>query len=151
MAVSLGTKTGYTCVIMAALAFATYSILSERCMQTHTPWTVLFYGLLFAALTWNVLHSPLAAFFRAYTPLEWGCIGFVGTFGTIVPFGLYFEGIKRISATHASITATLEPVTAGAVAMLFLGERMTTLQMVGGLVVITAIVLLQGQHDTSGN
>ena len=129
--------------ILAAIAFAVYSILSEHGMQKYTPWTVLFYGMLFAALMWNVLHPPLAAVFQSYTPVQWLWIGFVGFCGTILPFGLYFEGIRRIAPTHASLTATLEPISAGVIAALFLGEIMAPLQILGGVMVIVSILMLQ--------
>lgn len=128
---------------LAAIAFAVYTILSEQGMQKYTPWTVLFYGMLFAALMWNVLHPPLGAVFQSYTPIQWLWIGFVGLCGTILPFGLYFEGIRRIAPTHASLTATLEPISAGVIAALFLGEVMAPLQILGGGMVIVSILMLQ--------
>jgi DME family drug/metabolite transporter len=128
---------------LAAIAFAVYSILSEHGMQKYNPWTVLCYGMLFAALMWNVLHPPLAAVFQSYPPDQWLWIGFVGLCGTILPFGLYFEGIQRIASTHASLTATLEPISAGVIAALFLGEVMAPLQMLGGAMVIVSILMLQ--------
>jgi drug/metabolite transporter (DMT)-like permease len=129
--------------ILAAVAFATYSLLSEYGMRKYNPRTVLLYGLLFAALIWNILHSPLKALLHTYSPVEWFWILFIATCGTIFPFGLYFEGIKRIRATHASITATLEPISAGVIAAIFLGETMAPLQILGGLLVIASIILLQ--------
>ncbi len=128
---------------LAAIAFAVYSILSDHGMRKYTPWTVLFYGLLFAALMWNVLHPPFRAVFQPYTTIQWLWIGFVGLCGTIFPFGLYFEGIRRISPTHASLTATLEPISAGVIAALFLGEMMAPLQILGGVIVIVSILVLQ--------
>ena len=68
---------------------------------------------------------------------------FIAVCGTIVPFGLYFEGIRRIKPTHASITATLEPISAAVIAAVFLGEAMGALQITGGLIVIVSIVTLQ--------
>jgi drug/metabolite transporter (DMT)-like permease len=129
--------------LTAAVAFAVYSISSDYGMRTYSPWTVLLYGMLFAALMWNILHPPLEAFLHMYSPIQWGCILFIGIFGTIFPFGLYFEGIKRIQPTHASITATLEPISAGVIAALFLGEVMVPLQIIGGLIVIVSIIILQ--------
>jgi drug/metabolite transporter (DMT)-like permease len=70
-------------------------------------------------------------------------IVFIGLGGTIAPFGLYFEGVKRIKPTHASITATLEPISAGVIAAVFLGEVMGALQIMGGFIVIVSIILLQ--------
>jgi drug/metabolite transporter (DMT)-like permease len=127
---------------MAAIAFAVYSILSDYGMRSHSPWTVLLYGMLFAAVMWNILHPPVEAFLHGYSPIQWGCIAFIGIFGTIFPFGLYFKAIKRIKPTNASITATLEPISAGVMAALFLGE-MVPLQIVGGLIVIGSIIILQ--------
>jgi drug/metabolite transporter (DMT)-like permease len=129
--------------MLAAISFAVYSILGEHGMRKYTPWTVLLYGMLFAALMWNSLHPPLEAFLHRYSPVQWGWILFIGICGTIFPFGLYFEGIKRIKPTHASITATLEPISAGVIAAVFLGEVMMTLQIIGGLIVIVSIIILQ--------
>jgi hypothetical protein len=54
---------------------------------------------------------------------------FIGIFGTIFPFGLYFKGSKQIKSTNAGITATLHPISAGVIAALFLGEAMVPLQI----------------------
>ena len=129
--------------LLAAVSFAIYSVLSEYGMRKYTPWSVLLYGMLFAALMWNVLHPPLEAFRHRHSPEQWGWIFFIGTCGTIFPFGLYFEGIKRIRPTHASITATLEPISAGVIASIYLGEAMAPLQIIGGLIVIVSIIRLQ--------
>jgi drug/metabolite transporter (DMT)-like permease len=136
-------RIGIIAGILAAVSFAVYSILSDYGMRKYTPWTVLLYGLLFAALMWNILHPPLEAFFHRYSPVQWGWILFIGICGTIFPFGLYFEGVKRIQPTHASITATLEPISAGVIAAVFLGEVMAPLQIIGGLIVIVSIIILQ--------
>jgi drug/metabolite transporter (DMT)-like permease len=133
--------------LMAALAFATYTLLSEYGMRKYTPWTVLLYGLLFATLAWNVLHPPLKALFQFYDPAEWFWIGFISVCGTVLPFGLYFEGIQRIRSTHASITATLEPITAGVISALLLGEYLSPLQILGGVLVIASIIGLQWKNE----
>jgi drug/metabolite transporter (DMT)-like permease len=136
-------RVGIIAGILAAVSFAVYSILSEYGMRQYTPWTVLVYGMLFAALMWNILHPPLEGFLHNYSLVQWGWILFIGVCGTIFPFGLYFEGVKRIQPTHASITATLEPISAGIIAALFLGEVMAPLQIIGGLIVIGSIIILQ--------
>ena len=133
--------------ILSAVAFAWYSIHGEYGMRRYSPWTVLFYAILFAALVWNLLHPPLEAFFHRYTAVEWGWILYIGVMGTLLPFGLYLEGVNLIRSTRASITAILEPITAGAIAFFFLNERMHTLQILGGCLVIAAIILLQFKQE----
>ena len=136
-------RLGILAGLLAAVSFAVYSVLSERGMRKYSPWTVLLYGMLFAAMMWNLLSPPFGAFTQRHSALQWVGIVFIAIFGTIIPFGLYFQGVKRIQPTHASITATLEPISAGIVAALFLGEAMLPLQVLGGGLVIASILILQ--------
>ncbi|MBI5848009.1 MAG: EamA family transporter [Nitrospirae bacterium] len=136
-------KAGILSGLASAVALALYSVRSEYGMRSYSAWTVLFYALLVAAIVWNSIISPFAAFTAKYSASAWGWIGYVSLFGTVVPFGLYNEGVKRICSTHASITATLEPVMAGMLAFVFLGEVLTPLQIAGAGLVIASIVLLQ--------
>ncbi len=135
--------------LISAVTFATYSIMGEYGMRRYNPWTVLFFALFVAALSWNILHPPLEAFFHNYSLVEWGWIMYIGVLGTLVPFGLYLEGINLIRSTRASITATLEPITAGVISYIFLSEVMEFLQITGGVLVIVSVIMLQlkQEHD----
>jgi drug/metabolite transporter (DMT)-like permease len=59
------------------------------------------------------------------------------------PFYLPYPGLLPNISSNASITATLEPISAGIIAALFLGEVMVPFQIMGGLIVIGSIVILQ--------
>jgi drug/metabolite transporter (DMT)-like permease len=133
--------------VACAFAFALYSVKSEYGMRSYKPWTVLFYALLFAAVIWNVLEPPLSAFSLTYSAVFWWWILFIAVFGTVIPYGLYNEGINLILPTRASITATLEPVIAGCISFLFLGEVMGPLQIAGAGLVIASVLILQVRKD----
>jgi drug/metabolite transporter (DMT)-like permease len=133
--------------LTSAITFAGYSLLGERAMHRYKPWTVLFYALAFSALTWHVVYPPFTYFRAGYSLAEWGWIFYISIVGTILPFGLFFAGINHIRSTRASITATLEPIFAGFLAFMLLGERLLLLQVVGGCMVILAIVVLQLQQE----
>lgn len=129
--------------LLSAVGFAWYSIQGQYGMERYNAWTVLFYALLFAALMWNGLIAPLNGFLQGYTTTQWIWIAYIGFMGTLLPFGLYLEGVSRIRAPHASITATLEPISAGFISYLFLGELLENLQIAGAALVIGAIILIQ--------
>jgi len=129
--------------ILSAITFAWYSVHGEYGMRRYNPWTVLFFALFFGALVWNVLHPPLEAFMHAYSLVQWAWILYIGVLGTLVPFGLYLEGINLIRSTRASITATLEPITAGIISYIFLNEIMEAAQITGGIIIIASITCLQ--------
>jgi len=140
-------KAGILSGLTSAVALALYSVRSEYGMRTYSAWTVLSYALLVAAIIWNVIIPPFAAFAGSYSASAWGWIVYIGLFGTIAPFGLYNEGVKRIRSTHASITATLEPVMAGLLAFVLFGEVLTPLQLAGAGLVIASILLLQARNS----
>jgi drug/metabolite transporter (DMT)-like permease len=129
--------------LLSAVTFAWYAIHGEYGMRRYNPWTVLFYALFIGAVVWNILHPPLEAFMHAYSPVQWSWILYIGVMGTLIPFGLFLEGINLIRSTRASITATLEPITAGIISYIFLNEILEILQITGGVIVIVSIILLQ--------
>ena len=136
-------RVGLLSALASAVTFAWYTVRCEYGMKKYPPWTVVFYGLLFASATWNILHPPLTGFLKPSGGAQWGCVLLVGCLGTVLAFICYNEGIRRIGATRASITATLEPITAGFIAWILLGETMEFWQGLGAALVIPSIIALQ--------
>jgi drug/metabolite transporter (DMT)-like permease len=116
-------------------------------MRRYEPWTVLFYALFFAAAFWNIVVPPFESLRCSYSLFQWSLILYIVVLGTIVPYLLYSEGINLIRSTRASVTATLEPITAAFISYWFLGEILQPLQMIGGLLVITSVVFLQLRQE----
>jgi drug/metabolite transporter (DMT)-like permease len=131
----------------AAVSFAAYTLLGERTMHRYSPWTVLLYTLAFAALTCHALDPSFDYAGTDRNAGQWARMAFVAVLGTAVPFGLYFAGIDLIRASRASITATSEPIFAGVAAFVLLGETLGLLQILGGGLVIGAVILLQLKHE----
>lgn len=131
----------------AAVSAAGYTLLGERGMHRYKPSTLLFYAMAFGCLTWHIIYPPFHYAVAGFSPYQWKWILYIAVMGTIIPFGLYFVGINYIRSTRAIITATLEPISAAFMAFFFLGEAMEPLQILGGMVVVGAIVLLQTQRE----
>lgn len=62
-------------------------------------------------------------------------------------FSTGFPSKRTIRSTRASVTATLEPITAGFISFLFLGEKPEAFQILGGALVIASIILLQVKKE----
>jgi drug/metabolite transporter (DMT)-like permease len=133
--------------LSSALCFAVYTLVGERGMHRYSPWTVLFYAFLFATVTWHTLYPPFQYIRAGFTAAQWGWILYISIVGTVLPFGLFFVGVNYVRSTRASITATLEPISAGLFAYLFIGESLQPLQMAGGAMVVAAIVVLQLKRE----
>lgn len=147
---------GITAALGAAFALAAYILMAERERKHRDPASLSFYGFLFATLFWAVIN-PLWQFpwevlddtvslqgnLSEHTAPVWILIAFIVVVGTMITFTLLTGALRHITATRASIVATLEPVIATVVAWLWLGETFGTAQLIGGAVVLTGIMLAQ--------
>jgi drug/metabolite transporter, DME family len=138
---------GIVSALASAVCFAAYTLLGEKGMHRYAPWTVLFYAFFFAALSWHLFYPPFHYLRAGYSLGQWGWLLYISVMGTVVPFALFFMGINLIRSTRASITATLEPISAGLFAYLFLVEGLAPLQVAGGIMVVGAVILLQVKQE----
>ncbi len=136
-------RIGIVSGLISSLFFSFYALYGEKGLKKYDPWTLILYGFGFGALFYWTLISPMKVITEGYSFKIWMAFLYIAIFSTLVPFGLYFKGIERVRATRASITATWEPVVAGITAYFVLEEVLSPLQVLGGIGVIAAIVLLQ--------
>jgi drug/metabolite transporter (DMT)-like permease len=147
---------GVTAAFGGALALTAYLLMAERERRHRDAASLSFYGFLFAALLWAVVQ-PLWNFpwavldddvslqgnLSEHSAPMWALVGFIVIVGTMITFSLLTGSLKHISATRASIVATLEPVVATVIAWAWLGESFGPTQLVGGAIVIAGILVAQ--------
>ena len=136
-------RIGIVSGLISSLFFSFYALYGEKGLKRYDPWTLILYGFGFGAVFYWILISPMKVITEGYPFKIWMAFLYIAIFSTLIPFGFYFKGIERVRATRASVTATWEPVVAGVTAYFALGEVLSPLQVVGGIGVIAAIVLLQ--------
>ena len=61
---------------------------------------------------------------------------------------LFLAGLRRITSSEASILSTTEPLFGVLIAALFLGEKLSFIQIIGGLFILTAMILLTLKQGT---
>jgi len=138
--------------VAAGAAYAYYVLHAESLTRVRSAPAVLGIGLAFGAVVlsvvmpwWSFPWSALATT-ASSAPLDlpaWLYCTFVVVLGTVVPFALMLAGVHRIGADGASVTAMLEPILAGAVAWVALGQVLTTEQVIGGAIVLAAVTAAQ--------
>ena len=57
-------------------------------------------------------------------------------------YWLYEAGLPKVGPSTAAIISTVEPLVSVAMAMLWFGERLGVVQILGGALVLAAVVLL---------
>ncbi len=74
------------------------------------------------------------------TPLL--AVAYTAVFNTAIPYVLYQQGLKRLSAVVSAVVLTLEIVVALAVSAVFLGESLTAFAWSGALLILASIVMV---------
>jgi drug/metabolite transporter (DMT)-like permease len=146
---------GVAAAFGAAVALAVYYLLGETCGQRRDPVSLTLWGFAFAALMWAVLlpwwEFPWSALSGTATPFGagsaevplWVLATSMVVLGTIAPFWLVLAAIRHIGAAGASIVGMTEPFIASVVAWVVLGEVLTPMQMLGGVVILTGVVIAE--------
>ncbi len=125
----------------SAFVFAFYIVYSKHGLRRYAPETVLFYTFAIAGGFWAVVTPPWRIVAAGYGPGLWGIFVLLGLFSTLVPFGLFYAGLRRLPASETSVIATAEPLVAILAAGVFLHERLGPLQFIGAALVLTAALL----------
>jgi drug/metabolite transporter (DMT)-like permease len=131
-------------------------LMAEHAVRRRDPASLTAYGFLFAALFWAAVqplwHFPagrlddsvsLLGHLERFALPVWSLMLYVVVAGTMITFLLVAAALRHISATRVGIVAMLEPVAASGVAFLWLGETFGASQLVGGGIVLAAILLAQ--------
>jgi drug/metabolite transporter (DMT)-like permease len=124
-----------------SVAFAFYVVFSKRGLERYAPETVLLYSFFVAGAFWAVVTPPWRILAAHYDAATWGMFLALGVFSTLVPFTLFYSGLRHLPAAEAGIFATLEPVVAVVAAAVFLHEGLSPLQWLGALCVLAAAIL----------
>ena len=129
--------------LAAALCFASCTVLLERTREVYGSSGAMFRCFAVASVVWLAYQVPRGAPEELVARSNLPEVLYVGLAGTLAPFLLYAWGIGRVRAERAAIAATLEPVLAAMVAWVWLGQRLSPLQIVGGALVLAAVASLQ--------
>jgi len=134
-----------------AFIFAFYFALAERLGTRYTTPALLVWGFGFALLGWSIVRPPWTLPWATTPPDVYAQIAQVVVIATLIPFALTIAAVRLIPAARVGLTATFEPVVAAVAAWVVLGERLEAPQIIGGLVVLGAIVVAQSLRPTAGS
>ncbi|MDE5412545.1 DMT family transporter [Alkalihalobacillus sp. MEB203] len=137
------TTVGIIAGLGSGLFYGLYSIFGKFALRKYHPMTVTIYTFLFAAL-FTLPVSQVWTWIGHLNDVKlWIYAGSLGLFPTVLAFIFYTKGLKQVEAGKASIVATLEPVVAAFIGMIFYSEILTLWQYLGVVCVIFSVIIVQ--------
>ena len=127
--------------LTSAAFFAFYVLRASTLARRLDTWTVLVYGFGAGSLLWALFDALTGTALPGDWRI-WVVMGLVGLLGTLAAHGLFVLPLRTIRPSSAGIVATAEPVFAGLIAFLILGDRLQPLQVFGAAVIVAGIVIV---------
>ncbi len=126
----------------AALVYSVYLLANQRLTPGVNPAVASWYIIGGAAVTFTAINAFTGAFTAAFRPQGWLALTLMALFSTALAIGTLLAGIRRLGAARASVLSTFEPLITVLLALLFLGERLSAVQAVGGVFIASGMFLL---------
>ena len=136
-------KYGLIAAMLASFSFAFYNVGGHRILAHYDRWRVLTWTLVSASMVWIVINPPWKIIAAHYTLEQWAFLFVFSMISVLGSFSLYFLGLQYLEPTRAIIASCLEPVFSILLAAALLGEGVRTVQFVGIVLVLCAIVIVQ--------
>jgi len=133
---------GVAMAVLAALAAASVFVFCNRTMQSVDPLVLAFQVALTGLVLMLLGGIATGAGSAPASAAGWALIG--GTTAVyVVALLTMFAGLRMIGPVATATVMNLEPITAIALAVALLGERMSALKALGAVIVIAAIAVAQ--------
>jgi len=138
---------GVALALGAAVVYATYILVSDG-VAGRVPALSLSALVCTGAAVTLVTGSWLVGDLRpgALSAEGWGWLACLALVSTVTAISLFFAGLRRVGPTTASILSTVEPLVTVLLAFLVFGETLGPVQLLGGVFVLAAVLVLQARR-----
>jgi len=143
-----GTLAGNLLMVCACLCWTGYILTTPKLMASCSSMRVTTWQAIAAVIT----LAPFALFERgsqvSVSPMAWLCIFLLAAICSALCYVLYNDAMRMVDPLTVSLSININPVAACIGGALLLGEKLTGMQLVGGVLIILSMVL--DTLETSG-
>ena len=136
-----GELRGILLAIAAALIYSVYIIVGTNVMKHGSA--VQSSTVIFAAA--GIVYGILTAINGAHFPTNntgWFAMSGLVLIATVIPVVMFLTGLEMIGPTNAAMLSTLEPVVTVLLAAWLFQERLTSVALLGGGLILVAVIFL---------
>jgi DME family drug/metabolite transporter len=141
---------GLLLAVASGATYAATTVLGHRLAQRVDPVALTTCATAAGAV---VLLPFLAVAAATHEPTHtsgttsWALLGYLGVATMALSYGLLYAGLRTTSGSAATVATLVEPVSAALLAALLLGERLSWPALVGGALILAAVVALRPSEE----
>lgn len=138
---------GVALALSAAMVYGIYIPVMRALQKDHPVAPPSAYSKIGAALAFLVLSAADQSFTYRLTSEAWLTIGALAVFSTVLPSVFFLMGLIRLGPVRTAIVSTVEPFLTGILAIIVLGQPLTLPTVLGGVLIIGAVLVLQFKRE----
>jgi drug/metabolite transporter (DMT)-like permease len=151
--VALGGRglTGDLMMVAAVLCWAVYTLGSRRLISRHSPVGVTGLSmsigtLVYVPVMWSYVR---AAPWGDVTLRTWASIVYSSIFALGVAYTIWYAAVRQIGSARTSVYSNVIPIVAMLTAVLFLGEPLPVVNLIGATAVLVGVALTRTAPQTA--
>jgi drug/metabolite transporter (DMT)-like permease len=138
-----GAHLGDLMMIGSTVCWATYSVASVPLLRRHTPLVVTGYSISIGAVLYTLVSLP------ALARVDWAAIS-IGSwllmlasavFALAFAYLIWYTSVQKAGSTRTAAWSNVTPVVAMLIAAVWLGEPITSTQVIGSLAIFTGLFI----------
>jgi drug/metabolite transporter (DMT)-like permease len=130
--------------VASPVIYTAYILVGERVMGSVPALAASGVIITGAAISFCFLAAINYELTLPQTAGGWAVVVGLAVFPTMLAISLFLAGLPRVGAARAALLSTWEPVVTVALAVILLGDRLSFVQVLGGVLVLLAVVVVQG-------
>lgn len=133
---------GMIAILVSTLLQGTSLVIVKRKHHAISPIAMTFGGMIFGVFIVYILAFALEDFSAVHFDAKGvGSLLYLGSFGTVVTFVVYYWLLKRIEAVYLSLVSLVTPVLAVILGTFWLDEKLETQVFTGASLVLAGILI----------
>ena len=136
--------------LLSALFYSAYILGGKRVIERVDPWLATAVISLSAGLAYLTYSVAGNTFSPPPNTTAWLAVLGLSVVSTVIGAGAFLAGLRLTDPGRASLISTLEPVSTALLAALFFGELLGGVQLVGGALVLTAVLIIARHQPGEG-
>jgi drug/metabolite transporter (DMT)-like permease len=132
-------------ILISALNWAVYTILSRRELARHPAARMMFFVMLIGWLFTNIWifgFGPGLSEIQNLTSRGWGAMAILGIFGSGLAYIAFYDALQALPASQLGAFFNIEPLVTAILAAFIINERITLVSLIGGAVIILGVWLV---------
>ena len=134
---------GVALALFGALLYALYIPMINTLGAGLPPAVTSVFAAGGAALVLLAAMLPDGAPRVAISPAAWGAIGMLAVLCTVIAFIVFLRALAVLGPVRTAIISTVEPFWAALLGGIVLGQRLAPRALLGGMLIASAVILLQ--------